>query len=415
MQKKYEMGIMDLYPIAANKTKIENNPFLQVRLNEVLDEKRLYLAVQKALEQHPVFACTLKYKKGYFLEKNEKTFFLIKATEQERPLEFGDNTNAYLWQLCYSEKSFSLEWCHAISDGRGGFDFFTSILCNYFDCQREVKPSFELGLESFYDKNEKGIPQKEQEKGFKASDLPYIKRGYKTDCHILQVPMQEVLTAAKKNDSSPAAVLPPLFSVALRKHIKQTAKNKNVCCNVVIDCRAPMKFETMHNCILSKNITYVDRFDTMEFSLVSTIYRAILDLAVQKENIYQGATAMVDEINPLVSIKPRFLQKAVAKIVATTLKHSDNNFTFTYLGKMNWPDEVMEKVENFDFRSWTDFGECNIAAIDFKGTLILNICENYVDKNIIPDFIEICKDVGIHFEKKNELMYEQANLRMGWL
>ena len=29
---KYQLGVMDLYPIAANKTQIENNPFLQARL-----------------------------------------------------------------------------------------------------------------------------------------------------------------------------------------------------------------------------------------------------------------------------------------------------------------------------------------------------------------------------------------------
>ena len=79
---KYKLGIMDLYPIAANKTQIENNPFLQAKLKE---------------------------------------------------------------------------------------------------------PAFELGLESFYNKEEKGIPQKKQEPGFATNALPFIKRGYKTDCHILKL------------------------------------------------------------------------------------------------------------------------------------------------------------------------------------------------------------------------------------
>ena len=173
-----------------------------------------------------------------------------------------------------------------------------------------------------------------------------------------------------------------------------------------------MQFETMHNCILSKKITYVDRFDGMEFPLVSTIYRSILDLAVQQENIIKEATKTVDEIRPLVSIKPRFLQKIVAKAVAGVLKHSDSNFTFTYLGRVNLPDVVMEGLYDFQFRSWTDFGECNIAAIDFCGTLILNICENYQNKEIIPDFIDVCRSVGIHFEKVDGFVFEQANLRM---
>ena len=70
---------MDLYPVAANKTKIENNPFLQARLKEPVDAERLYAAVKKALSGHPLFACTLRYERGYYLETNEKEFLLIHA------------------------------------------------------------------------------------------------------------------------------------------------------------------------------------------------------------------------------------------------------------------------------------------------------------------------------------------------
>lgn len=412
MKTKYQLGVMDLYPIAANRTKIENNPFLQARLKEPVDTVRLYVAVRQSLAEHPLFACTLRYDKDYYLETNEKEFLLIDASEENRPLAFGDATKGFLWQMCYDQHSITFEWCHAVSDGRGGFAFFSSVLCHYFGVNRPVEPALELGLESFYNKGEKGIPQKKQAQGFSANALPFIKRGYRTDCHILKVPMREVLTAAKKNDSSPAAVLPPLISMAMRKHMKPAVKNKNVSCNVVIDSRGPMHFQTMHNCIISKNITYIDRYDTMDFSLVSTIYRAILDLAVQQENIVKEATETVDMIRPIVFVKPRFLQKALAKIVAGVMKHTDSNFTFTYLGRMDLPDEVMAGLADFNFRSWTDFGECNVAAIDFGGTLILNICENYQDKQIIPDLIELCAEVGIHFEMADELTFEQANLRL---
>ena len=224
--------------------------------------------------------------------------------------------------------------------------------------------------------------------------------------------MSQVLTTAKKSGSSPAAVLPPLVSMALRKHIDPKAKNKNVSCSVVIDCRGPMHFQTMHNCIISQNITYVDRYDTMDFPLVSTIYRSLLDLAVQPENIVKAATDFIDTVGPLVSIKPRFLQKALAKVVFGVMKHSECNFVFTYLGRVDLPDEVMSGLADFNFRSWPDFGECNVAAIDFGGTLILNICENFKDKQIVPDLIDICGKVGINFEEVEARSFEQANLRL---
>ena len=412
IKMKYQMGVMDLYPIAVNKTKIENNPFFQARLKDPVDADRLYAAVKQSLSEYPLFACTMRYKKGYYLETNEKEFSLICATEDNRPLAFGDATNGFLWQMCYDQYTISFEWCHAVSDGRGGFAFFSSVLCHYFGVDMLIEPALELGLESFYNKAEKGIPQKKQEPGFSANALPFFKRGYRTDCHILKAPMCEVLSAAKKSDSSPAAVLPPLVSMALRKHMGPKVKNKNVSCNVVVDCRGPMGFQTMHNCIISKIITYIDRYDTMDFALVSTIYRALLDLAMQQENIVKAATENVDMIRPLVSIKPRFLQKVIAKVAAAIMKHTDSNFTFTYLGKMNLPNEVMSGLADFNFRSWTDFGECNVAAVDVGGTLILNICENYKDKQIIPDLIDICSMVGIHLKTVDVHTFEQANLRL---
>ena len=154
------------------------------------------------------------------------------------------------------------------------------------------------------------------------------------------------------------------------------------------------------------------RLGVMDFALVSTIYRAILDLAVQPENLVKLTTETLDMLRPIVNIKPPFLQKVIAKVVAGASKHADCNFIFTYLGRIDLPDKVMSGLADFNFRSWPDFSECNVAAIDFGGTLILNICENYEDKQIIPDFIDICKNVGIHFETADELTYEQANLRL---
>jgi hypothetical protein len=173
-----------------------------------------------------------------------------------------------------------------------------------------------------------------------------------------------------------------------------------------------MKFKTMHNCVLTKKITYIDKYDEMDFSVVSTIYRSLIDLAVQPENIVSGATKMVNDIKSLAPIRPRFLQKAVVNILAKGMKHSDSNFVLTYLGKMDFGEEVMRGICDFSFRSWTDFGECNLAAVDFGGTLVLTVCENFYNKEIIKDFIDICNEKGIHFEIDREYQYEQANLRI---
>ena len=62
--------------------------------------------------------------------------------------------------------------------------------------------------------------------------------------------------------------------------------------------------------------------------------------------------------------------------------------------------------------SFTPMLPAQKATIDFGGTLILNICENFQDKQILPDLIDICSAAGIHFEAVDEFCFEQANLRL---
>jgi hypothetical protein len=67
---------------------------------------------------------------------------------------------------------------------------------------------------------------------------------------------------------------------------------------------------------------------------------------------------------------------------------------------MDSSDEVMSGVSDFNFRSRPNFGECNVAAIDFNGRLILNVCENFKSKQIIPDRIDICSTPGSTLKKR---------------
>lgn len=173
-EARYELGVMDLYPIVCNNTEIENNPYFQVTLKEKVYPERLYGAVKLALELFPLFGCTIKHHKKYYLETNHKDFQLINKAPEERPLEFGDNTNGFLWQMCYHESTITFEWCHAVSDGRGGIDFFSAVLCNYFDEPYVMKTeaTLELGYESVADKTQPGIPQKKQPSDLYQTETP---------------------------------------------------------------------------------------------------------------------------------------------------------------------------------------------------------------------------------------------------
>ena len=163
----------------------------------------------------------------------------------------------------------------------------------------------------------------------------------------------------------------------------------------MIDARTPTGTETIHNFILTRQLSYVDRYDDMEFALVSTIYRSLLDVTVQPENAASHAAELVHGIQALLGIRPAAIRKLLFRQIATLLKKTQCNFAFTYLGRVPVSEETAGHLLDFQFRSWADFGQANLAVIDLNGTMHINICEEYKDQRVIDAFAENCRSVGI--------------------
>ena len=412
---RYKLGIMDMYSVAVNKTVMENASFFQVFLKEDADYNKLNNSIKNALNYHPLFKTRLIFDKEYLLETNNKEVIIYNVKVEDRPKEFGKNTNDYLFQVCYFKNYITFEWCHAVSDGRGALAFLSTILDFYFDIeQKEIPNEFptECFYEKFYDKNSKSLLVGKQPKGFKSKDIKIINRGYKCLSHVLKVDTKEVLSVAKKIDSTPVAVIAPLFCKALRKHLNNKAKNKNVSCGFVIDGRVPLKTPCMHNSVYNKVITYCDKMDHLDLSMIATIYRSYLDIALMKENLIYESTKMINDYKFIFNLRPKFIRQLLMKVVAKFSKHSMNNIACTYIGRVPFNDKVKENLLDFRFRSWPDIGDCVLAISDLNGTLIIDISENYKDEGIIDSFINVCNEYGIHIKEEEKIIFEQANVRV---
>lgn len=410
----YELGNIDRYAIAANGTCMENASFFSATLKETVDEEKLKQAVRAALTAHPLFKTKVKYKKQYYLETNDNPVTVTHSSASDRPKEFGKSTNDYPWRICYNGCDLCFEWCHVITDGRGAIAFFTDVLNAYFGLPLDnpATRSLALGYESVYDKKAKSFGQKRQAKGFKIKDFPIIKNGFKCESHVLSVKTADVIRVAKKNDATPVAVLVPLICRAVRSRLPMTAKNRNVRCGIAVDLRKPTGIDTAHNFVFVKPITYINRFDDFDLPTLSTIYRATLDLFLDRDNVAAACTDMINETDFLYRLRPLRLQRFVMKIVAKAVKNSMQNVGFTYLGKVPFGKELSEKIENFGFRTWPDIGHCCVAAVDFNGTLFLDFCENYKDKEVISAFIKICDEYGLKAKIEKEETFEQAAMKV---
>lgn len=179
----------------------------------------------------------------------------------------------------------------------------------------------------------------------------------------------------------------------------------------MVDIRKPLAFETMHNAILNKVITYTPRMDQMDFSTVCTIYRATLDLFMQPQNLIAGCTEMLKETDALYRLRPLWLQRCLMGFITRLIKQRMNNFGLTNLGRLPFKKEVMGHLLSFDFRSWPDIGSLVVAVVDFNGVLTLDVCENYANKGVVPAFVDLLKSLGINVSEKESCPFVQAHMQ----
>lgn len=411
LKDKYELDTMDIYSVAVNKTTMENATFFAIELDEEINEERLIKAIKKAIEYNPLFGCKVVDKNNRsYLEKNDKPIKVFNVKEEDRPKVFVNGTNDYCFQITYYKNHLTFEWYHIITDGAGAVEFLYSLLNAYFDrCLDSIPEEFDTDvyLKALIDKNAKPLGRKQEPKGFNNKYLPIEKRGYKCMTHIIRVPVEDVIKISKRAESTPAAVFVPLLSRAIRKNLPTNIKNRNVSCNVMINVRDKLKIKTMHNAAIGKVLTYTDAMDKHDFDMIATCYRSMLDLAVQEENIVYNLTDTASSIDLLMGLRKLKLNKPIASII----KNSMNNVVFTYISRLHFDEVVKSHIKKIDARSWPDIGNLVIAMIDFDGTFVLDITENYKNKNIVLDFLKELEEHNIRYEYEEPFIFEQANAR----
>ena len=410
---RYNLGYMDKYPIEAAGSTIENNPMYRIVFKKPVDPIRLESAFIDAMKIYPIFKTKVMFDKEYYLETNNKPLRIKKVKEDDRPKVFGNTTNDYPWQCCYYENKLTFEWLHGVSDGVGVLNFLKEMLCFYFNAP-STKPTnrylIATGLEPFFDKKENGKDYHVDPDGFSFKKFKKIEnRGYKTDCHELVCDTDEILKLSKDMRSSISLIVTLLYSKAIRMHLPKDLKNKNVACNVVMDLRRPLNYETVHNCVEYKRITYQDRHEQMSFREVAKEYKRTLDHGRLVPNVVRAITERVNTFSMYHILPNKKFLKFCVKIVGLILKDIDCNFVVTYPGKIELPKEVTKNVEKIDFKVWHDFGECIIACVDYDGKFYTNISENYLEKGIVEDFIKLGENVGIHFKELTTGIFEQAH------
>lgn len=406
---KFDTGSLEKYYIKTVGTRLENNPAIVITLKEEVDGALLKEAFLEAIERFPLFGSVLKKDTDYRFETLDDIVNIYNVNFEERPSTFGECNDGMLYQLNYYNNQILFEWSNIVTDEKGALLFFGIVLDYYIG--KELEPvhyplPLEHGIEKFMDKKATKVKQVQEIPGFKQKYLPYSKEIKNTNVHILKVKKEEVLKVITKEDKNITAILVPLFSRSLRKHLDPKAKNKNVKVNVRLDLRETEEIHSYRNCLITNHITYIDRYDNLDLNHIHTIYNTFFNIAFKEDAIKLACTQTYHRLQALNNIKPRCLIKPIINAI----KHRDSNYTFTNLGTIPFSKEVLEHIESVHINTDPTYGECAINVYELDDNLYLNISENYLDKEIINTFIETCSGYNINLEEIDNYYFKERTV-----
>lgn len=405
----YELTFKDKIMRGLIGSRAEINPRQVVKLKEKIDPEKLKQAVKGAIEYCPLLGCTMRYNKRYYLETIDAPMPVYELSEKDEPLTIGKDTNGYRFYVGYKENTFFISFCHAVTDGGGITLFYQALLHLYFGMP---VPSYinpedaNLAMEDFLDENAEGFVKRKQPKGFRRGAIPYNKdRQDVSDAFVISAPTASILAASKKANASPATIIAPIFCRALRAHMNPGTKNRNVSMIMPIDARRSLNCNTQHNGVADARLTYIDKMDRMDLDTVSTVYRGMLDLAAQPESVMETINKLKKQYGSLLDLPKCFLSDAVYRTAGNIGRQKETNTVLSYLGKANLPREIIDKIECIYFLSWPQFGDSNIIANDFNGTMYICMTTNYKDKNVVRTFMNLCRDLNIDWKMEDSFEY----------
>jgi len=323
-------------------------------------------AVCAAMDEYPLFSCTLRH--GMFWYYLERTGYRPRIHEENTtpcsPI-YQNEPCKLLFDVSYYKNRVHLEVFHALCDGTGAFMFFRTVLTHYLTTlYRDVIPASmpDIGIDSsgsekavdsfsqYYDKNRirskniAGILGKERKKVYRL-------RGQKShDLRLLvtegSASVKALKAAAREEGVTLTVFTTALLIASIRDIMDPRDRNKPVSVAIPVNLRNYFPSDTARNFFGIVNIEY----DFVNGEDLSTICQHVSVTLEQKLT----TEAMEEIIAEQVKIEKfwlvRILPLALKNFVMSRYQIlSDNRRTIclSNMGKVSMPGELADYVDRF--------------------------------------------------------------------
>ena len=360
-------------------------------LYEDIEEETLQKALDKTLEEYPLFLSSLK--KGLFWYYLESSNVYPKVTKEENII-CDRLDNELLFRVSYYRKRINLEVYHALTDGTGTLYFLRSLVANYLIIKHKIKKQIIMDTTSLYEKEADSF-----EKYYKRSKkikIPKNARAYNLSGNkypedrlkVIEgiVSTSDILKLAKRNHTTVTVYLTSILIKSIGSTMSIKDKRKPVVVTIPVNLRKYFKSNTARNFFNTITVDYKfnDSNDNLE-EIIKNIDKQF-KMKLTKEHLDQQMNSLAVLENVFViRLVPVFIKDLVLKYFHARSR-KEQTIALSNVGIVEMPSELQSYIKLFDVFASTD--SMQICMCSYLDNMLLSFTSHFIDTEIQKNFFK---------------------------
>lgn len=374
------------------------------RLKEKVEPEILQDALDKTLLSFPLYRSIIR--KGlfwYYFEASDIRPVVKEESKSPCSKIYDENIKGLLFEVTYYKKRINLEIHHALTDGVGALQFLRTLVLNYLSIAHQEVFTEQMVIDYDASRVEKEVDgfQKYSSKG-KGRKNASIGKAYKLKGEKLQgdflqvinglVSVKEVIKEAHQYDTTLTIYLSAILIRAIGKQMNKRQKKQPVVISVPVNLRPYFKSASARNFFSVILVPYVLGEEDSLQDIINNL-KVFFERELKAEKFQARMDRLVAlEKNYVTRAIPLFLKKPTLKL-AHYLTGEEVTTSFSNIGKITMPQEVMPYIEGFDVCVSTK--KIQVCLCSYEDELSISFTSPFVSTEVQKDFFRELTSRGI--------------------
>ena len=383
-----------------------------VQLKEKVDPDLLTEALKRVLPRFPCFDVCIK--KGffwYYFEKNPNGCPDV-APDISNPchrVKFNENKK-YLFRVYYFDNKISVDFFHALTDGRGSSFFVCTLAAEYLRLRGYDIPCgdavLDLNEEASEEELEDAFLKSAGSKGKveRSGRRVYHYRGTKMPDHRVNITsgimsLSALKALAKSKNATVTELIESvlLYTMYLKQKSENKAKQKEVSVQIPVDLRNMFPTHTLRN----YSLTYIARLDPnlgdYTFDEVLNHVKTYLHHIHNEKYLRAMTTANLKLENSALKYAPLIIKDLGIGLAFMITGEQTTSVLGSNLGLVKLPEEMQQYIERMYFMAGPGvLNGARCGAVGYNDTFTLTFANIYKESDIEREFFTQLVKMGLH-------------------